>query len=71
MIAEVNQENLYLLLPSKVSHMTEYLVEEKGMTIIDAIKRIYSSVTYSNLASEVTKKWHLGPVDLYQELLEE
>ena len=59
MIGEINQENLHLLLPSKVSWLASMLVEYKGLSITDAIKIVY------------TKMWHWGPVALYEELLSE
>ena len=68
MIEEINQENLYLLLPSKVCWLATMLVENKGMSTIDSIKVIYSSNLYKKLKVESTKIWHLGPVALYQEL---
>ena len=68
MIGEINQENLYLLLPSKVCWLATMLVENKGMSTIDSIKVIYSSNLYKKLKVESTKIWHLGPVALYQEL---
>ncbi len=68
MIGEINQENLYLLLPSKVCWMASMLVENKGMSTIDSIKVIYTSNLYKRLKVESTKIWHLGPVALYQEL---
>lgn len=66
MIGEINQDNLYLLLPSKVSCLAVLLIE-----IVEAIKLIYSSKLYKKLKVESTKMWHLGPVALYQELSEE
>jgi len=71
MIGEINQDNLHLLLPSKVSWLASMLVEYKGMDITEAIKTIYSSKLYKKLKIESTKMWHLGPVDLYNELEEE
>ncbi len=68
MIGEINQGNLYLLLPSKISWLASMLVEYKGMNITDAIKTIYGSKLYKKLKVENTKMWHLGPVALYQEL---
>ena len=68
MIGEIKQENLYLLLPSKVCWLADMLTEEKGVSLIDAIKQIYASETYKQLEREETKLWHLGPVDLYTEL---
>ena len=66
---EINQDNLHLLLPSKVSLMAEMLVEERGGSIVDAIKDIYLSETYVRLENEETKMWHFGPVALYQDYL--
>ena len=68
MIGEINQETLYLLLPSKVCWLASMLVENKGMSTIDSIKVIYSSNLYKRLKVESTKLWQLGPVALYQEL---
>ncbi|MBR1464891.1 MAG: hypothetical protein IJ607_00855 [Bacteroidaceae bacterium] len=66
---EINQNNLYLLLPSKVAWMAEWLSEDKNISIVEAIKMIYTSDMYKRLENESTKMWHLGPVALYQELL--
>ena len=68
---DVNQDNLYLLLPSKISWFADMLVENKGLSIVEAIKKIYSSELYDKLQDEKTKMWHLGPVALYKELEEE
>lgn len=38
--------------------------------ITDALKKIYSSETYKKLEEEESKMWHLGPVALYQDLIE-
>lgn len=68
---DVNQDNLYLLLPSKISWLADMLVENKGLSIVEAIKKIYSSELYDKLQDEKTKMWHLGPVALYKELEKE
>ena len=39
MIGEINQSNLYLLLPSKVSWLADMVTTNKGISLIDAIKR--------------------------------
>ena len=65
---DVMQDNLYLFLPSKISWMAEMLSEDKNVSIVDAVKEIYSSETYRHLETEETKLWHLGPVALYEEL---
>ena len=71
MISEINQNNLYLLLPSKISWLATMLAEEKNISLLSAIKKIYSSKLYKKLQNESTKMWHLGPVALYEELTEE
>ena len=71
MIGEINQSNLHLLLPSKVSWLASMLVEYKGMNVTEAIKTIYCSKLYKKPKVESTKMWHLGPVALYQELEDE
>ena len=71
MIGEVNQDNLYLILPSKVGALASMLVEYKKMTVVDAIKKIYTSELYRKLQDESSKMWHWGPVALYEELEEE
>lgn len=63
----VTQENLYLLLPSKMSWLADMLAEERGISIVEAMKKLYSSSFYTRLANESTKLWHLGPVALYEE----
>lgn len=63
---DITQDNLYLLLPSKVSLMTEMLCDDTGMSVIDATKHIYASPAYHQLEQEQTKMWHLGPVALYE-----
>lgn len=66
---DITQDNLYLILPSKVSRMAEMLAEDSGKSIVQAVKDIYHSEVYKRLEQESTKRWHLGPVALYQEFL--
>jgi hypothetical protein len=47
--------------------MANMLAEDKGISIVDAIKILYSSELYARLEKESTKAWHLGPVALYQD----
>ena len=42
-----------------------------GVSITEAINRLYRSKLYKKLSTESTKYWHLGPVDLYEELKQE
>lgn len=68
MIGEINQNNLYLLLPSKVSQLSVMLQKHEHISMKDAIKQVYQSDTYRRLEDESTKIWHLGPVALYEEM---
>ena len=60
----ITQDNLYLLLPSKVSWIAGLLSEDTGVGVVEAIRRIYNSDLYRKLEVENTKLWHEGPVAL-------
>ena len=60
---QVNQENLHLLLPGKISWLVEYLHDDYGFTLQESLACIYRSELYKKLSSEHTKYWWLGPVD--------
>lgn len=62
----ITSENLYLLLPGKVSKMAVMYAKDSGMSITESLERIYQSDTYRQLEDEGTKLWHYGPVALYQ-----
>ena len=66
----ITQQNLYLLLPSKMSWLATMLTEDRGISIVEAMTILYSSSFYARLADESTKLWHLGPVALYEEFQE-
>ncbi len=66
----VTQENLYLLLPFKVTQLALLYAKKFKVDILEAIKTIYKSNTYREMEKEETKLWHLGPVALL-EFLEE
>ncbi len=66
---EINQDNLYLLLPSKVSLLSVMLQKHEHISMVDAIKKVYQSDTYHRLENESSKMWHLGPVALYEEMV--
>ncbi|EKJ92025.1 hypothetical protein QR305_02280 [Bacteroides finegoldii] len=67
----IDQKNLHLILPSKVSWVAGMLAEDRNMSTLEAVKAFYTSETYKQLEKEETKMWHLGPVALYQSLLKE
>lgn len=65
---DINQNNLYLLLPSKVAWLADMLSEDRDISVVEAVRQIYLSDTYKRLEDESTKMWHLGPVVLYQDM---
>ena len=67
-MTDITQDNLYLLLPSKVSWMAGMLSEDTGASVVEAVRRIYYSDLYRKLEIEDTKLWHEGPVALYAEM---
>ncbi len=71
MSTKITQDNLYLLLPAKISWLAPWLAEDKNISLPEAISCIYRSQLYKKLSTEETKYWHLGPVDLYRELQRE
>lgn len=71
MNTEINQKNLYLLLPLKIGWLASWLSEDEKISLSDAISRIYHSQLYKKLSTASTQYWHLGPVDLYNELKKE
>lgn len=40
---QINQNNLHLLLPGKISWLVEYLHEDYGFTLQESLHRIYHS----------------------------
>lgn len=66
----VTDQNLYLLLPSKISKMAVWYAKDFGVSLVDAMRHIYRSATYKELASAETQLWHYGPVALYEYLKE-
>ncbi len=71
MIGEINQQNLYLLLPSKVCRLAIMIQNQEHISLIEAIKEVYASDLYKQMEQEESKLWHLGPVDLYNEMTAE
>ncbi len=67
-MTEITQQNLYLLLPSKVSRIAAMLMEDTHENVVDAVCRVYQSDMYRQLEQEHTKLWHEGPVALYQRM---
>jgi len=70
-MTEVNQNNLYLLLPGKVTNVAIIYARRHHVSYIKALNKFYKSRTYKLLEQESTKYWHLGPVALYEEFVSE
>ncbi len=68
MMIDINQTNVHLLIPGKVSWMVGMLTDDENVSLKEALQRIYTSDTYHKLERESTKYWYFGPVDLYREL---
>lgn len=68
--SKINQENLYLILPFKVSQLAILYARKFNVSLLEAIRAIYRSRTYRQLEQESTKLWHLGPVGLLEYITE-
>ena len=68
-MTDINQDNIYLLLPGIVAGVARIYAEENGCSKMEAIRKVYASERYPRLADESTKLWHLAPVALYEEML--
>lgn len=64
----ITQDNLYLLLPGKVTALARFYAEDHQCSMLDAIQYIYSTAFYKRLSDENTKLWQLGAVALYEQL---
>ena len=58
---KITSQNLYLLLPGKVSRMAVMYASDFGLSITEALNRIYRSETYRQLEDEETKLWTTAP----------
>lgn len=65
---DITQDNLYLLLPGKMAALAQFYAEDHGCSMLEALRKVYSSSLYSSLATESTKLWHCGATDLYENI---
>lgn len=66
---KITQDNVHLLLPSKVAQLADRLLQNGVANDMDtAINIVYSSPVYAKLEQEKTKYWWLGVNALYQEI---
>lgn len=68
--SKINSDNLYLILPFKVSQLAILYAKKFNVTVLEALRKIYQSRTYKELEREETKLWHLGPVALLEYISE-
>lgn len=64
----VTADNLYLILPGIVNGIARVYAQEHSCSQIEALRIVYASDLYAQLAEESTKLWHLGAVALYRML---
>jgi hypothetical protein len=70
MIPEITNANLYLLLPGKVADVAMRVAQHDKIPALEALRHFYASNTYKQMEKEETKIWHMGPVALFQDYLE-
>lgn len=64
-MGEITQENVHLLLPWKIAGMAELMARDFGISVLEAMRRIYAMPFYKKLSDESTKLWHNSPEQLY------
>ena len=67
----ITQQNLYLLLPGKMTTLAQFYAEDHGCSMVEAIRQLYASPLYERLEDESTKLWQLGATTLYEEMEKE
>ena len=63
-------EKLSALLAILNPAIIQMIIENKGLSDVEAVKMLYNSALYAMMENEKSKLWHLSPLTLY-ELLEE
>ena len=66
-----NTRQLVHVTAIKIGWLAPWLSKDKGISLPEAIGRIYRSKLYKKLATASTLYWQLSPVDLYKELVNE
>ena len=54
---QINQNNLHLLLPGKISWLVEYLHEDYGFTLQESLHRIYHSELWRKRSIPTHSGW--------------
>ena len=69
-VPKITQDNVHLLLPSKVAQLANRLLQNgDAKDMVSAINMVYSSPVYAKLEQEKTKYWWLGVNALYQDII--
>ena len=63
-VPAVSQDNLRVLLPSKVALTLEEIAKARNSEPADEIAAFYASDVYRNLEKESTKYWWFSPAEL-------
>lgn len=63
-MAVVNQDNLRVLLPSKIALTLDEVAKIKGIDPSEEIANFYASDVYRRLENEATKYWCFSPAEL-------
>ena len=66
----MNSEKLSAILTVLNPPIIQMIMDNKGLTNIEAAKMFYDSGIYAMMENEASKLWHLSPLTLY-ELFEE
>lgn len=68
---QITQDNVHLLLPSKIAQLADRLLKNgKANDMATALSMVYTSQVYANLEQESTKYWWQGTGSLYYDLVE-
>ena len=66
---QVNQGNIYNLIPFKAAKITTMLRQNRNMALKQALLTFYHSPAYRCLEREETKLWHYSPAQIFAEYL--
>ena len=70
-VSKITQDNVHLLLPSKVAQLADRLLQNgDAKDMVSAINMAYSSPVYAKLEQEKTKYWWLGINTLYHDIIQ-
>ena len=67
----LTKEQLQFIINSDVERMAQYLIEDDGVTIINALDMIYNSQIYQKLQDRKTGLYLYSPAYIYNYLKEE